>query len=852
MADQLIDIPFPLKGLDVDSSARGQRKGTSPSLVNVRPFDPRSGRSRGSQRAGIEKYLDDQVNGDHSIQCIDHIVSANLLASVGEGSTLVGLTTGNAYRIYDSDGNSVASGGTSGNSLLAADWDEDGFGYEADVTGGSVTLRRMNSAGSVSWTASITAGFTVVLGSLWVHQGVVYLYLSGTAAASIYRYTASDGTGPSANPWTTHSDGILIRPNTLSLWNATAAASGGYFAIAGLVGGDLALRVYDMAAATISTTILEASPSNETDVTDVCGDDHGNFYVAYFTSTTAERLKKVPASGGVLWTNSDTSSALRSVCWDSTNGRLAVAGDDVLGTSHSFATVNPDTGAVIASSDAGSRTSWLCVRADIGGGFRLSHTDSTNSLVSLTPALAQDWTINISNFVAYRMAVNARNPYYLNERLAVREILGVAIAGGTLKRFDGDGLSSVSNGAGAFSAAAPIIFSAQFGDNLFCADGSVYRYYSSSDDAVQSWTPTAGTMPVDGGGNRGKLICNWRARIVLSGLRGDAQNWFMSAVNDPFDWNYSPDIEGPLQAVAGNNSEAGELGDVVNCLWPYSDDVLLMFGDHTVWRMSGDPADGGRIDLITGTVGGAWGRPVCMDSRGILYFFSSRCSVYTMTPGSLPERISVPIDNLLDGVDLDATVIRMAWDDRWEGFHLFVTPLDQTADATHWFWHRPSKSWWKDVFAKKAHNPKAVHVYDGDAVDDRRVLVGSWDGYVRMVEDSAVDDDGTAITSHVFVGPIHDKENNCLLLNDLQATLSEASDALGWSVHAAESPELALAASAGFSGTFAAGRNRSQWVRSAGHATFVKLANSTVSKTWSIDALLGRLGPTGPTRQRVF
>ena len=98
-------------------------------------------------------------------------------------------------------------------------------------------------------------------------------------------------------------------------------------------------------------------------------------------------------------------------------------------------------------------------------------------------------------------------------------------------------------------------------------------------------------------------------------------------------------------AVAGNNSDAGELGDIINCLIPYSDDILIFGGDAAIWLMRGDPMDGGQIDLLTDSVGMAWGRPWCRDPYGVIYFFGSRGGVYQLDPsGRAPTRISQAID----------------------------------------------------------------------------------------------------------------------------------------------------------------------------------------------------------------
>jgi hypothetical protein len=46
------DVPFPIKGLNTETAAEAQPKGTTPDAVNVRAYDPRSGPAIFIQHAG--------------------------------------------------------------------------------------------------------------------------------------------------------------------------------------------------------------------------------------------------------------------------------------------------------------------------------------------------------------------------------------------------------------------------------------------------------------------------------------------------------------------------------------------------------------------------------------------------------------------------------------------------------------------------------------------------------------------------------------------------------------------------------------------------------------------------------
>jgi len=134
-----------------------------------------------------------------------------------------------------------------------------------------------------------------------------------------------------------------------------------------------------------------------------------------------------------------------------------------------------------------------------------------------------------------------------------------------------------------------------------------------------------GTMP-----SEAKLCCRYRGRMVLSGHRDYPHQWWMSRTSKPFDWKFVEDD--PLTPVAGNNADAGQIGDIVTALIPFGDDFLIFGCANSIHLLTGDPAYGGSIDEIDQTTG-IWGdRAWCKDSNGNLYFFGSR-GIYRMDGG---------------------------------------------------------------------------------------------------------------------------------------------------------------------------------------------------------------------------
>jgi hypothetical protein len=378
--------------------------------------------------------------------------------------------------------------------------------------------------------------------------------------------------------------------------------------------------------------------------------------------------------------------------------------------------------------------------------------------------------------------------------LSLRAIVPLVVSGGIIKRFDRNGYTAVvgagSVGSEALSPTAPVIFSARFYDDVFYVDGVKAVYFDTDAQAgageVKTWTPDAGSLFPADGTNLPRLICTWNGRIVLAGISSDPHNWFMSAMDSPTDFNYGATPTETI-AVAGNTGGAAKVADKINTLIPYTDDLLLFGCDHSIWRMTGDPMSGGRLDLVSDVTGMAWGKPWCMGPSGEVYFFGSRGGLFRMLPASMgqgvaPERISaLRIERRMKGLNLNTTLVRLVWNDEEMGVNVFLNSL--TGDSReHLFWDSRADAWWSDRFQNKDIAPVAVHVLDGDDPADRAVLLGSEDGYVRhTVADSALDDEDN-INSYVVLGPIVDKANRQFVINEISAEFSEDSSDVNYAI----------------------------------------------------------------------
>jgi hypothetical protein len=427
----------------------------------------------------------------------------------------------------------------------------------------------------------------------------------------------------------------------------------------------------------------------------------------------------------------------------------------------------------------------------------------------------------------------------------------VAVANGDIRIASAGSDSWVvpTNGNGALNASG-VVFSAQNGPYLFFADGVHSKYYSPADNTVHDWVNTAGERPTDEDGNKSRLITTWQGCIVEAGLRKDSQNWFLTAVGNPFDNDYAPLSSTPTQAVAGNNSSLGKIGDVITSLMAFSDDVLIFGGDHSMWAMQGHPANGGQIIRISDAIGTAWGAPWCTDPYGNLYFFSNRCGIYRIDPTAArpqPVRISQPIEPLLATVNTGANTISMAWSDARQGIHLFVTRTSGPFQATHLFYESRTNAWIMDRFANKMHNPLCCTSFDGNNASDRVVLIGSWDGFVRYLNPDATDDDGVAIQSAVIIGPLLTENMDEIMAMEMQGVFAEEGGSVTWEAFVGKTAEKALSSPAVLSGTWGPGRNYTVPVMRSGNAIYLKIL---ATNPWAMESIRVSLRGLGPVLRR--
>ena len=288
---------------------------------------------------------------------------------------------------------------------------------------------------------------------------------------------------------------------------------------------------------------------------------------------------------------------------------------------------------------------------------------------------------------------------------------------------------------------------------IYLTDGSSNVYVMPmSTNVVGTLSASAGTIPPNC-----FLCCNWRGRLVLAGDSQNPQNFYMSRVGTPTDFNYA--ATDPAAAVAGNLSESGQIGEPIVALIPYTDDYMLIGCTNSLWMLQGDPADGGSIVRVSDQMGLVSPNAWCVDPAGLLYFIA-RGGLYSVKPiwefYQPPQLLSGEtydqyFQNIIDG----SYYISMQWDVDAKYMHIFATPTDGSTVGQHLIFDQRNGGLWPQAYPL-AHGPTATARYAANNVNggQRAILLGGWDGYIRQWTNTALNDDGTTILSKATMGPL--------------------------------------------------------------------------------------------------
>jgi len=808
----IFDIPWPMQGLVENAAYVANPEGSTLECLNVRPFDQFERRLRGGQRTGIKKSVDDAVSAGTFIQRIDTATEA---VAVVEGAGASDKLSDPSTFVADEDGSQVAWHPSGDYFAVATGTDKRVYVYPINAAGviGSPSIIPTGSFGS-----NATDGVAFSPGGDWLIAADENEIRSFAFNASTGVVTTSDT--DSAN--TSHPDNfadsgrIYMHPN--GTWVSTSTGTLHEFSeVTGMFGSKV----------NIPNRTIQSEP--------VAWHPDGDWVL--FGSSTAFYLaaRSFNESTGALGsetaaptTGLSSISSLDTLVMFSPDGLYAVvsysdtSGNDYI-TTHPFSkttgfglgTESSDMGQTVRSGSFTSDGTILIAALNGSPGFVMFQwnaglgsqlaapgtaasgdgLDAVLSPADLFLAVGIQSTAATPPMELWRWTAGGTNPSARKKRLVV-------VAGGDVYRSvtPPTAFALATGGNDALRADVRVGSSTAF-QKMFFADGlsANYSYLDYADGEVKDWATdvTAGSLPE--GSTDTTLGCDiittYRGRIVLSGLIEDPQNWFMSRAGDPFDWDYAPSTTTALDPVAGNNSNAGQLGDVITALAPFQDDVMIMGGPTSLWIMRGDPAAGGAIDNISRQIGIVQPTAWTWDAVGNLYFFGQD-GLYRLAPeGGLPQPISRGrLDKTFEDTDLSTNYIFLTYDRQWKGVHIFISPTSEpSSSSSHYFWDERTDSFWRDEYPTNI-GPTAVALFEADDPDARAVLLGGYDGFLRQFSDTAKDDDGTAIVSRCWMSPVTPGSIYASArYDDIQVVLAKDSDSVTAKLYTGASPEDAAA-----------------------------------------------------------
>lgn len=855
--EQTIKLPFPLSGLDETRAYSVQREGTTASAFNVRTFDPGTDRARGGARSGQVKFLNAQVNGSNSIQLLDHFDTVASAPPWTYNPFVYSQGSGNGFGLAsDFSGASLFSGlgAASGFAFSCSCWDTLGNLYVAQVNTGTSKyfVTCVSPAGSVTWTSaqiSCAANIRAVAG-MAVIGGFLFLAVIGTLPVA-GSYSAGNCHIEQLNAITGATITLTwITSNTTTLPNFSTASSNCLCAIGttlGCVGYTSAtlsqwFTFNGLAAAGTAplTTITLGTSGNTQAACKVVSDGAANFY--FIAPVASAFLCKVALAGTSLTWQTITADTPNSLAYDSSTFTLLA----LCGTAPCIRNVNITTGGLVANISTDS-VIYEEISADQSGNFVIwDNSVASNDSLTLNNGLAKRFgPQTLANQVHTGASVSPIPAPVAAS--GARSTLALAIAGGTLKTFTSSAFSAVTGGT-VFSASANVIRGAQNGIRYFFTDGTAYFYYEPNTSSIKAWTAQdGGTMPLDLSGNTLPLIATFRGRTVLAGQTV----WFMSAVNDPFNWNFAPFVTSTTQATFGTVDTQGFPGQTINAIYSYDDNNTIIFGlSHAIWQLTGDPEAGGQFNIVTRDIGMAYGMPVCVDPFGQIYFWGNGFGIFTLVPGSLPVPISMQIDRRIQKVNLATSYVRMYWDLFNQGLGIFVTPLNAATPTTNFFWEKRTNAWQPDFYGNVNLNPLAVHDYRrGPLAADQQIFLGGRDGYIRVLGNGNSTDDTIPIASSVMIGPIPNKDQERIKLEDLLTEMSQTSGPVTYSIFVGETAEEALSSGAKETGTWNAGRNPVSLILWSGIAIYVQIS---ATGPWALEKIMARITSMGPAASRLY
>lgn len=432
-----------------------------------------------------------------------------------------------------------------------------------------------------------------------------------------------------------------------------------------------------------------------------------------------------------------------------------------------------------------------------------------------------------------------------------RQVNLIAVAGGSVYIGDANTQGALATGGAGAKANTGLDSLASLFGKAYIADGVTnLKVLDLTTKIVSDFTASAGTETAATLGQY-QLAAVYRGRLVLAADRLNPQNFVLSRVGVPTDFNYAAtDV---ATAFAGNASKAGQIGEPIVSLMPFNDDIMLIGGDHNLWAMRGDPADGGSIDLVSDAIG-ILGKDAWTKSPDGTIFFVGTGGLFKMSPdGGVPENISSGLWNeYFRSINRSTNYVQCAWDRDRHLMYVYVVPVN-SGTALSLVWDDRTQAFWP-IQLPTTQGPLCSLLYDGDGPTDRQILMGGRDGFIYRFQDTNTSDDGNAIVSYIFMGPAKADDATDSVIEELEMVMGGTSGSpnvvatlfAGQTVEEAYSAPIRSRIK-----TLTTTGRQSHWLpKLRGSSFFLKLGNATLNKTWTFEKAFGTITPSSIVRRK--
>lgn len=376
--------------------------------------------------------------------------------------------------------------------------------------------------------------------------------------------------------------------------------------------------------------------------------------------------------------------------------------------------------------------------------------------------------------------------------------------------------------------------------------------YSTPNDSTS--TPLASPKP--------KLISQFMGRLVLSGKSNEPNNWWMSGTGNWWHWNTGDNVigDGVIDAsgpVAGNSTSLAEIGDPIRAIFPLHTSSFALATRDSIYALTDDPfADNAQLVPISLTVGVASPEAYCYAANKTLFFFSED-GLYRLQPNDYnvdrSERVSLGrLDREFTGIDFNKYTIKLVYDHVYFGVHIFLIPNEQEKNkqsTKHYFYDDRNDSFWPMDYPTAA-GPSYAYYYTSPNAGDKAVLYGGFDGGIRMLDRGQDSDDGVAIDSYVWIGPIFGDQVNETKLMRIAAVLDENSSILNYEIYVGDTVDNAKNSKPVLTSSWNSGRNPWQYARCRGSNIFIKVYQNGKLTPWSFEQITATVALAGQSRVR--